>query len=144
MRMNHSKALVAALAVAGLSACAQVTVTSNNLLDGVARVADATTNAVAGTSNATTDTTRDIDASTHQARLAFVSSQLVLLRREAAAGGGEHLRALARLMGEPDPQAFARAVQANYAAIFVAQRNPEQVLQNLYGVVGLPADMRRG
>ncbi|MDN5862283.1 MAG: DUF3015 domain-containing protein [Salinisphaera sp.] len=135
---------MAVLAVLGLGGCAQLTVTSNTLVDGMARIADATTNAVAGTSDATTDTTRDIDASTHQARLAFMRSQMVLLRREAAAGGGEHVRALAQLMGKQNTQTFARNLQAHYGDIFVHGADADQVLSNVYSVFGRPPDMKNG
>lgn len=144
MPMQKTPALLGVLAVAAVSGCAQITVTADTVVDGVARVADATTNAVAGTSDVTSDTAQDIDSSTHQARLAFVDSQLVLLRREAAAGGGQHVQALAKLMGEQDSKSFARALQANYGAIFVGDQNAEQVLQKVYTVIGLPADMRQG
>ena len=38
--------------------------------------------------------------------------------REAATGGGEHTAALARLMGENDPQAFGSWLQDNYGVLF--------------------------
>lgn len=131
-------------AVLAFSGCAQVTVTANTLVDGTARIADATTNAVAGTSDFTTDTTRSADARTHQARLAFVNSEMEMLRRETAAGSGEHLQALAYMMQAEDAQAFARLMQSHYSQVFAANGSPELVLERVYDVIGTPPDMRQG
>lgn len=134
----------AAAATLLASGCAQVTVTANTVVDGTARVADATTNAVDSTFNFTTDTTRRADAQTHQARLAFVKSELNMLKREAAAGNGERLDALAWMMAAEDTQAFERMLQHNYATVFDGAQSPEAVLERLYMVAGTPPDMQRG
>lgn len=52
-----------------------------------------------------------------------MSSQFAMVRREAAAGGGEHVTALARLMNEPNREAFGAWMQANYAVLFTGLDN---------------------
>lgn len=128
----------------GLGGCAQITVTSNTLVNATARIADATTNAANATSDVTTDSANSVSARTHAARLKFVTADLVMLRREAAAGGGEHLRALAYMMHTQDQAAFARLLQQHYTQIFVADESPAQVLARVYAVAGVPPDMRHG
>ena len=145
--MRHAKLIglgIVASTTMLTGGCAQVTVTANTLVDGTARIADATTNAVAGTSDFTTDTTRSADARTHQARLAFVDSELEMLRRETAAGQGEHLQALAYMMQAQNTAEFARLMQGHYAKVFVADATPAQVLERMYDVAGTPPDMRKG
>lgn len=142
--MTALRPLTALAAAAALAGCAQVTVTANTLVNGSARIADATTNAVEGTSDFTTNTTERADAQTHQARLEFVRSQMAVLRREAAAGEGEHLAALAYMMQADSKAGFSELVQRNYSALFTGADNAEQVLDNLYGVTGTPPDMRAG
>lgn len=51
----------------------------------------------------------------------FADSQSVALRREAATGGGENLDSLAALLGEDNPDAFGRWMQANYAELYGPQ-----------------------
>lgn len=131
----------AALALAG---CAQITVTANTVVQGAARIADATTNAVQATSDYTSRLVAQVDAQSHQARLAFVSSQMAILRREAAAGEGKHLAALAYMMHIENEDQFARLVQRHYAALFPQADSPEQMLATLYDVAGMPPDMRAG
>lgn len=143
-QIKFSGGIAASAAVLLFSGCAQVTVTANTIVDGTARIADATTNAVAGTSDFTTDTTRDADARTHQARLAFINSEMQMLQRETAAGNGEHLQALAFMMQAPNEAAFARLMQQHYAQVFAAGQTPEQVLERMYEVAGTPPDMQKG
>lgn len=130
---------VASVAVAG---CSQITVTSDTLVNGTARIADATTNAVQGTSNATTDASRNAFAQNHDARRRFVQSQYAMLKSEAARGQGEDLNALAYMMRAKDKQAFAAEVQSHYATLFSGKQNADAFLSRLYGVVGMPSDMQ--
>lgn len=136
--------VAAAAVVMVLAGCSQITVTSNTLVNGTARIADATTNAVKSTSDFTTNTTRRADAQTHQARLAYVRSQMDMLRREAAVGEGEHLEALAYMMQADSEARFARLVQDHYGTLFNRSDNAEQMLSNLYNVAGMPPDMQAG
>lgn len=136
---NAALAVLAAggLAIAG---CESVTVLSNQLVQSMARVADATTNATAATSNATTDTAQDIDAQNYQARLEFVDSQMAMLRREAARGDGDNLEALAYLMRIEDVSAFEDRVQDNYQALFAGDPGAAEFLARLSDTVGRPAN----
>lgn len=142
MRSNILRLGVLALAGGALAGCSQITVTSDTVVDGAARIADATTNAVEGTSAVTTDTANDVDARTHAARREFVGSQMAMLRREAARGRGEHLDTLAYMMHAENPSAFKAAVQANYRTLFSGQADAEQWLGRLYDTVGTPPDMQ--
>lgn len=130
--------IIVATALAG---CESITVTSNTLVRGTARIADATTNAVEGTSAVTTDTADDVDAQTHQARLDFVDSQMQLLRREAARGDGENLEALAYMMRADNVRAFENTVQVNYQTLFHGTSTADEFLARLYALVGTPSDM---
>lgn len=124
--MRHAKLIglgIVASTTMLTGGCAQVTVTANTLVDGTARSAD---------------------ARTHQARLAFVDSELEMPRRETAAGQGEHLQALAYMMQAQDTAEFARLMQGHYAEVFVSDATPEQVLERMYDVAGTPPDMRKG
>ncbi|RJS95311.1 DUF3015 family protein [Salinisphaera sp. Q1T1-3] len=132
-----------AIAGAGLAAagCSQITVTSDTLVNGTARIADATTNAVQQTSDATTNASRNAFAQNHDARRKFVHSQYAMLKSEAARGRGEDLDALAYMMREQDKQAFADTVQAHYQTLFSGKPSADAFLSRLYGVVGTPSDM---
>lgn len=50
----------------------------------------------------------------------FAHSQRLALRREAAAGGGEHTTSLAQLLHADDPQAFGEWMQNHYAELYNA------------------------
>ncbi len=61
----------------------------------------------------------------------FVASQLDWIARDAARGEGESLAALAQLLNEPDPQAFAQWTQQNYALLFEDLHSPQQLLSRI-------------
>lgn len=132
-----------ALALAGtaLAGCSQITVTSDTIVDGTARIADATTNAVNATSDVTTHTANDVDARTHAARREFVDSQMAMIKRDAARGQGENLETLAYMMHADNTRAFEQDVQSHYQVLFAGDTNAEQWLQRLYRAVGTPPDM---
>ena len=142
MRSNVLRLGVLVLAGGALAGCSQITITSDTIVDGSARIADATTNAVEGTSAVTTDTANDVDARTHAARREFVGSQMAMLQREAARGQGEHLETLAYLMHADDTDAFQSEMQANYQSLFSGEADAEQWLTRLYDAVGTPPDMK--
>lgn len=78
-----------------------------------------TTASSAGSTGATTgETIADDDDEDFARANRFAESQFALIRREAAAGGGEHLRALAALLDEPDAEAFEAWMQTRYARLF--------------------------
>lgn len=104
--------LLAPLMVTG---CAGLSITthragqaSTTTLKGVAHVSRALGNA----SVTEPDTPRYADAR------AFVRSQRQRLARQAAAGGGEGINALAFLLGKPDNRALARWMQGHYQTLF--------------------------
>lgn len=143
MRKLYCLGAVAGLGIA-VSGCSQITVTSDTLVNGTARIADATTNAVQETSQATTNATNNAFAQNHDARRKFVASQYAMLKSEAARGQGEDLDALAYMMRASDDKAFADTVQAHYATLFSGKPSADAFLTRLYGVVGKPADMTAG
>lgn len=108
MRARLITLILAAVALAG---CSAITSTTNT----TARTLDAT---LKGTTQSTEGTTAGEAQSEYAAARQFVDSQFVMIRREAAAGGGQHTAALARLMGAPNVAAFNAWLQANYATLF--------------------------
>jgi hypothetical protein len=48
----------------------------------------------------------------------FIEKRYNAIRKDAATGGGENIRALAQIMGERDSQAFAAWMQSNYDQLF--------------------------
>lgn len=99
------------LAVPALAACSAVTSTTNT----AARTLESGLNA---TTNGTEATSQTGESDTYADARRFVDSQFAMLQREAAAGGGEHTAALARLMGEQDTEAFGNWMQSHYAVLF--------------------------
>lgn len=93
-----------------LSGCSFISTTT----DTTAQLAEGITNATASTSDGISGPGDDENVRAKH----FVKSQLALLRRDAAAGDGEHLRTLASLMGETDTQAFGHWVKNNYSELF--------------------------
>ena len=118
--MTHSKSLFAAVALliitATSSGCSLLTTTA----DGIAAVGEGITQSTASSSDATTSEGEE-SASTEQARV-FARSQHEQLRRDAASGGGEHVFALATLLGPTleinDQNDFGRWMQRHYSALF--------------------------
>jgi len=108
--------------------CSAVTSTTNTVADGVEAAAGASTDS----SESTTEASVTEPGSSEYARAeAFVASQLPYLRREAAAGEGENLRALAELIGAQDPEAFGQWIQAHYEPLFTDLREPGQLLARI-------------
>lgn len=120
--MHYIKWL-AIFAVTMLVGCSAISTTT----DTTAAIGSGITNAVGASTNGTTNMSKSDDAELVRAT-AFVKSQMVFLRRDAAAGEGENLDTLASLMGEPDKQAFARWMQAHYQSLFDVQRSPEALV----------------
>ncbi|HET7315776.1 DUF3015 family protein [Salinisphaera sp.] len=104
--------MTAVLMLAGCSALSCTTrragQASVTTLKGVAHISRATGNA----SVTAPDTPRYADAR------AFVRSQRKQLARQAAAGGGEDIAALAILLNKPDSRVLARWMQAHYRSLF--------------------------
>lgn len=133
-----------ALAFVGIATagCSQITVTSDTVVNGTSRLADATTNAARATSDATTNASNSY-AQSHDARRKFVTSQYDMLKREAARGEGEDLDTLAYMMSAQNKQAFSAELQSHYASLFSGQQNADAFLSRLYQTVGTPPDMQQ-
>ncbi|MAA74205.1 MAG: hypothetical protein CMN28_05815 [Salinisphaeraceae bacterium] len=110
--MNRFATLLLALTLLPLSGCSLFTTTA----DGIAAVGEGITQGTASTSDAIS-TEADETAALAEARR-FGASQYPLLRRDAASGGGEYIKSLARLMNEPDPTTLGPWMQAHYHELF--------------------------
>jgi len=67
----------------------------------------------------TSSTSSTLDAVTPDVTLnRFVDVRLASIQKEAAAGQGENLDALAQLMGEQDSAEFSTMMRVNYDALF--------------------------
>lgn len=108
--MRKLLTLAAAFAILPLAGCAALTSSTNTVARALEQISDATLQSTDATSGGT-------EAEYADARR-YVKSQFYLVRRDAAAGGGEHTAALARLMGAQDAAAFGAWLQDNYAVLF--------------------------
>jgi hypothetical protein len=61
----------------------------------------------------------------------YVRTQLDWIEREAAGGEGEHIEALAVLLGETDPAAFASWAQRHHGQLFSDLREPEELIARI-------------
>ena len=60
-----------------------------------------------------------------------VNKRYVAIRHDAANGGGEHITALAQLMGKQDTRDFARLMQANFDSIFTDVDQPAEIIARI-------------
>lgn len=80
----------------------------------------------------TSSTSSTLDAVTPDVTLnEFVNKRYVAIRHDAANGGGEHLEALAQLMGKQDTRDFARQMQANFETIFKDVEQPAEIIARI-------------
>lgn len=111
-----------------LAGCSAVTSTTNTAAD-MARTAG---HGLSVSSRQSTDASvTEPDTPRHAQTVAFVESQRAPLRREAAAGGGEHIDALARLLGNADNDHLGRWLQRNYSDVFVAGDDAETLVTRI-------------
>ena len=61
----------------------------------------------------------------------FVDVRIATIKKEAAAGEGENLNALARLMGKEDKTAFSDWMQANYSELFNELERPTELISRI-------------
>jgi len=85
---------------------------------------------------ATTETvssgTSTLDAVTPDITLnQFIELRMTSLQKEAAAGHGENLDALAELVGSDDKSDFATMMQVNYEQLFTDLDQPAQLLSRI-------------
>jgi type IV pilus biogenesis protein CpaD/CtpE len=86
----------------------------------------------------TTSTTSDsIDTVTPDVTLnRFVDVRIASIKQEAAAGEGENLEALAKLMGKTDAGAFSGWMQAHYDELFVGLDQPSELISRIESISG--------
>ncbi len=106
-----------------LGGCSLISTTT----DTTAQLAEGITNATASTSDGISGQDPAEEAALARASR-FVGSQWAFVRRDAAAGHGENLDALARLLGEPDHAAFGHWMQTNYQSLFDVERSPRELV----------------
>lgn len=112
------------LASAGLSGCGALMTTTNTADAGIGTTSD-------GLDASTNVSVTKPEGYRYAKARVYVASQMPMIRREAAAGGGENIRALAMLMGEPDAQAFGEWMQDNYARLFTNLDKPEKLVARI-------------
>jgi hypothetical protein len=61
----------------------------------------------------------------------FIDKRYDAIRKDAAAGGGENIDALAQLMGQKDTAALASWMQENYEQIFSEIEQPSQLVSQI-------------
>ena len=84
------------------------------------------------TTDITSSTSSAVDAVTPDVTLnRFVDVRIASIKKEAAAGEGENLEALAQLMGKQDKQAFSGWMQVNYDALFNNLEQPEELISRI-------------
>ena len=62
----------------------------------------------------------------------FVNVRMASLKKEAAAGEGENLEALAQLMGKEDKKAFSSWLQVNYDELFNELKSPTELISRIH------------
>lgn len=123
---------IAVAAVTALAGCSAAISTTDTAADALHTVA----HGVSVSSRATTNLSDNPDASREAEARAFVTSQRVALRREAAAGGGEHIQTLARLIGADKPVAVGPWMQAHYAELFAPDMTAARFVDAVQARVG--------
>lgn len=84
------------------------------------------------TTDITSSTSSTVDAATPDITLnRFVDVRIASIKKEAAAGEGENLDALAQLMGKQDKQAFSGWMQVNYDALFNNLEQPNELISRI-------------
>lgn len=107
----RTKLITLMVAIPALAGCSAISSTTNSAAKTLNLTLDGTTNSIGSS-------TGGDNASSYAKAKQFVDSQYAMIRREAAAGGGVHTAALARLMGASDVEAFNTWLQSNYATLF--------------------------
>lgn len=115
---------VLVLASVGLSGCSGLMTTTNTADAGVGTTSD-------GLDASTNVSVTKPEGYRYARARQYVASQMPMIRSEAAAGGGENIRALATLMGEPDARAFGDWMQANYARLFTNLDKPGKLIARI-------------
>lgn len=84
------------------------------------------------TTDITSSTSSTVDTVTPDVTLnRFVDVRIASIKKEAAAGEGENLEALAQLMGKQDKQAFSGWMQVNYDVLFNNLEQPKELISRI-------------
>lgn len=85
----------------------------------------------------TSSTTSIVDTVTPDITLnRFVDVRIASIKKEAAAGEGENLEALARLMGKQDKSAFSGWMQVHYDELFNNLEQPTELISRIETLSG--------
>lgn len=85
----------------------------------------------------TSSTTSIVDTVTPDITLnRFVDVRIASIKKEAAAGEGENLEALARLMGKQDKSAFSGWMQVHYDELFNNLERPAELISRIETLSG--------
>jgi Protein of unknown function (DUF3015) len=80
----------------------------------------------------TSSTSSTLDTVTPDVTLnRFVDVRIASIKKEAAAGEGENLDALAKLMGKNDKAAFSDWMQTNYDELFNNLQQPNELISRI-------------
>ncbi len=123
------------LATAGalLSGCAAFTSTTNTAAEAAQTIANGISKASRASTNASVT---EPDTPRYAQAVEFVDSQHDPLRREAAAGSGEHIDALAILVGaddanDPTGNNLGAWLQTHYSQVFTAHADARSVVDRI-------------
>lgn len=84
------------------------------------------------TTDITSSTSSTLDAATPDITLnRFVDVRIASIKKEAAAGEGENLDALAQLMGKQDKKEFSGWMQVNYDVLFNNLEQPKELISRI-------------
>ena len=83
----------------------------------------------------TSSTSSTLDAATPDITLNnFIDRRFEAIKNDAARGGGENIDALAQLLGEKNPDAFAQFMRVNYDKIFANLEQPEGLVARIHEI----------
>ncbi len=87
----------------------------------------------------TSSTSSTLDAVTPDVTVnEFVSKRYIAIRHEAAKGEGEHINALAQLMGNKDSSVFGSQLQTNFKQIFTNVDQPTDIIARIELATSVP------
>jgi hypothetical protein len=85
----------------------------------------------------TSSTSSTLDTVTPDVTLnRFVDVRIASIKKEAAAGEGENIEALANLMGKQDEAAFSEWMQTNYEELFNNLEQPTELISRIETLSG--------
>ena len=128
MRISYAILVVTALVAPGLlCSCAVTTAPTESSTETLEKTTDASSKLSSSTSPGSSGSSAAVKED-------FTRVNMASLKREAAAGSGEHLAALGALMGVPEHRSaqFCALTQHHYAEIFpAATTTPREIVNRL-------------